>query len=328
TYDLKPDSPGDSPTDAFEEFDTEDTVDAIARALGSGGHEIVKLGGGKGALKKILAENWNAEGGGIEFIFNLAEGAGGRAREAQMPALFELFGIPYTGSDPLTLALALDKAQAKIMVSSAGVRTAEFRVAGTPAGLPDSLPAFPLFVKPLCEGSSKGIRFSSVVSGRQALEDQMKWLRSEYGDIPVLIERYIPGREFAVGVLGNEPPGVLGVMEIRFRDPGHKDFVYSLEVKRDWQRLCEYVVPAEEGTRLGQELKSAALAAFQSLGCRDVARIDFRVNDAGEVYFLEANPLPGLSPVSGDLVIMARGMGWKYEDLILAIFNHSLARQR
>jgi D-alanine-D-alanine ligase len=327
-YDLKQEPAGEVPTDAFEEFDTQETVDAVAAALRSGGHSVVKLGGGREAAKKIVGENWNAEDRGLEFIFNLAEGSGGRNREAHLPALFEMLGIPYTGSDPLTLSLTLDKAQAKRMAAAAGVRTPESLVAREGEDWREKkLPDFPLFVKPLCEGSSKGIRYSSRVESREALEKQVRWLRSQYGAIPILIERYIAGREFAIGVLGNEPPAVLGVMEIRFRDRNRPDFLYSLEVKREWQKLCEYIVPAEEGSRLGEGLKSAALAVYRALGCRDVARLDFRVSAEEEIYFLEANPLPGLSPVSGDLVILARGMGWKYEDLILAIFNHSLARQ-
>jgi len=318
TYNLKQQPAADSPPDAFEEFDTEETIDSLAAALKSGGHDTVKLGWGLEVVEKIRAKN-------IDFIFNMAEGLQGRNREAQLPALFELIGIPYTGSDPLTLSLTLDKSQAKIMVEHAGVRTPEFAVAPDQK-IPQKLPPFPLFIKPLYEGSSKGIRQSSYVTSKKGLEKQFLWLRNEYGNIPLLIERFIPGREFTVGILGNREPYVLGIMEIRFREKGTQDFIYSYEVKNDWRRLCEYIISPPMDPALEQKVRASAFTAYRALGCRDVARMDFRIDKEGEAYFLEANPLPGLSPVYSDLVIMAKGMGWTYEKLILTIVQHAQER--
>lgn len=313
------------PPDAFEEFDTEETLDALAAALRGGGHETVKLGWGAEALKKIFVEQINSEERGIDFIFNLAEGISGRNRESHLPALFEMLGVPYTGSDPLTLALALDKAQAKILVKHAGVNTPEFVTAEEDIP-PKNLPPFPVFIKPLYEGSSKGIRLNSCVTTRKAFEEQYFWLRNQYGNIPILIEKFIPGREVTVGILGNSEPYVLGLMEIRYREKTGQEFIYSYEVKKDWRRLCEYIVPAKLEPIVNKRVVDSSLAVYRALGCRDAARMDFRIDQAGEVYFLEANPLPGLSPVYSDLVILARGMGWTYEKLILTILKHAQER--
>ncbi len=307
------------PEDAFEEFDTSETIEALASALRSGGHEVVLLGWGIDVVRKVRREK-------VDFVFNIAEGIKGRCRESLMPAIFELLEIPYSGSDPLTLALTLDKAQAKIIVSHAGVQTPEFKVINHGFEISD-LPPFPLFVKPLHEGSSKGIRESSKVETQSALRQQVSWLWQQYGKIPLLVERYIAGREFTVGLLGNHKPYLLGIMEIRFRQKTANDFIYSLEVKRDWEAKCEYIAPARISRALQAGIEEAALLAYKSLACRDVARIDFRVDFEDRIYFLEANPLPGLSPVSGDLVILARHMGWSYEKLVLTILKHSQERQ-
>lgn len=319
-YNLKEKPSAHLAPDFYEEFDAPETIDAIARALTSGGHEVVRLGWGIEVIDRIRSS-------GVEFVFNLAEGLRGRNRESLLPALFELLEIPYTGSDPLTLALTLEKVQAKRIVQSAGIKTPEYAVMASREEVAP-LPPFPLFVKPLHEGSSKGIRLGSRVADREALREQIAWLDRSYGRMPVLVERYVAGREFTVGVLGNERPYLLGMMEIRFRDKARGDLVYSFEVKHDWENLCEYVVPPEMGRDLEGRLRDSAMRAYSVLGCRDVARLDFRVDAAGEVYFLEANPLPGLNPVSGDLVILARRVGWSYEKLILTILRHAEERCR
>ena len=320
TFNLKEKPSAGLPEDTYEEWDAEETIDRLASALESGGHEVVELGWGLEVLEKIRRRH-------VDFVFNIAEGIEGRTRESLLPALFELAGIPYSGSDPLTLALTLDKARAKMIVAPAGVATPEFQVVEDSYAV-ETLPAFPLFVKPLHEGSSKGIRASSRVETESALREQISWLRLHYGPIPILIERYIAGREFTVGVLGNRDPYLLGIMEIRFRGRETQDFIYSLEVKRDWEKLCEYVAPPVMDPSLEHKIRRDAVAAYRALGCRDVARLDFRVDVRGVVYFLEANPLPGLSPVSGDLVILAKRMGWTYEKLILTILAHAQERYR
>jgi len=323
TYNLKPETPADPTGEASEEFDRPETIDAIAAILKKNGHHPVKLGWGLEAIDRIRSER-------PEFIFNLAEGFQGRNRESIMPALCELFRIPYTGSDPLTLALTLDKSQAKIIVRHAGVRTPDFILPGA-GGNQTKLPPFPLFVKPLSGGSSIGIRLNSLVRNNKELAVRIAWLREKYGEVPLLIEQFISGREITVGVLGNGKPAVLGIMEIRYKQeltkPPTPDFIYSMEVKRDWENLCEYIAPAAIPDRTREKLVRTSLSAYSALGCRDIARLDFRLTSNGEPFFLEANPLPGLNPVSGDIVILAKKMGWTHEKLILTILKHAMERQ-
>ena len=327
TYNLKsdlssPSSPDFSAAeDAAEEFDSPETVEAIRRVLEEAGHEVRLLGGDLGILEKIREAD-------IEFVFNMAEGFSGRSREAHIPAMLELLGVPYTGSDPLALALTLDKGLTKRIASSAAVPTPDFWVLYDPAAIEQiSAGRFPLFVKPLWQGSSKGVRYTSRVEDREALKIEVLRIFENYRGEPVLVEEYVPGRELTLGVLGN-PPEVLGIMEIAFRDKSRRDFCYSLEVKRDWKNLVEYSVPPRLEGGMRRQMEEAALRLFQTLGLRDVARFDFRVTPEGKFYFLEVNPLPGLSPESGDLVILARQMGFTHRDLVLKIFDSAARRTR
>lgn len=321
TYNLKQPARAGKLPRGFEEFDSPETIHAIAEAFENNGYRAIRLGWGLEAIKKIKRDR-------PDFIFNIAEGFEGRNRESLMPAVCELFNIPHTGSDAYTLALTLDKVQAKIIAAHAGVKTPAFSVIH-PGIKPGKLPPFPLFVKPVFEGSSIGIRLTSRIGNRKELEEQLHWLWKKYGKRPVLAEHFIEGREFTVGILGNKNPYPIGTMEIRFKKeitPPSRDFIYSMEIKRDWENLCEYIAPPKIPASLSEKIARSALAAYQSLGCRDIARMDFRVNKAHEVFFLEANPLPGLNPVSGDIVILAKKMGWTHEKLVLTILRHAMER--
>jgi D-alanine-D-alanine ligase len=243
-----------------------------------------------------------------------------------------MLGIPYTGSDPLTLAATLDKDCAKRLVQSFGVRVPRgITISGTGSldihsierELKDAGCQFPLICKPAWEGSSKGIRSKCVVDRLDRLPEVIESLRCDHRQ-PVMIEEYIQGDELTVGMVGNEPPQFVGVMRVVPVEPTER-FVYSLEVKRDYLRQVRYECPAPIGQAM-PAVQMAALAAFGVLGCRDVARIDFRLRD-GVPYFLEVNPLPGLNPESGDLVIMARLAGWDYPKLIRTILQAALDRQ-
>lgn len=322
-FNLKSDiltpSHSDQPDDLAEEFDSPETVEAVQAVLTQAGHEVHLLGGDLSILEQIKRLR-------IEFVFNMAEGFHGRNREAHIPALLELLGIPYSGSDPLGLAVTLDKSLAKRIAISLDVPTPKFWVLDSKEDLFRILDQFPLFVKPLWEGSSKGIRLSSRVKDRAELERETSRLFAHYPDVPVLVEEYIAGREFTVAVVGNHPPEIFGVMEIKFQDPKKRDFCYSIEVKRNWQKEVEYLVPPKLEAEKASQIQKAALHLFKAFRLRDVARFDFRMDLDGKFYFLEVNPLPGLSPESGDIVILAQKKGLSYHDLILKILNSALDR--
>ncbi|HEX5270689.1 MAG TPA: D-alanine--D-alanine ligase [Gemmataceae bacterium] len=322
TFDLKVDLSGrpDLPDDFQEEFDSPATVEAIANVLRGLGHQVELLGDGRELLARLLADP-------PDFVFNFAEGQGvGRCREARVPAVLEMLDIPYTGSDPFTLAATLDKDCAKRLVASAGVAVPKGFIVSRDAdsSFRETMNlTFPVIVKPAWEGSSKGIRGKCVVDTPEELIAAIENLRQAYQQ-PVLVEEYITGDELTVGVIGNDPPRVIGVMRV-LPQQAEDRFVYSLEVKRDWERRVRYEVPAQLPPRRLEAVEKAALASFGALGCRDVARIDFRLRE-GTPYFLEANPLPGLNPDYSDLVILARGAGWSYEQLIGTVLQEATDR--
>jgi D-alanine-D-alanine ligase len=322
TFDLKTTAalePG-SPDDACEEFDSPHTIEAIARVLRNRGHQVVLLGDGREFIDKTLAEK-------PDLVFNFAEGHGiSRAREARVPAALELLGIPYTGSDPFTLAVTLDKDCAKKLVAAAGVAVPLWHALEPGENL-DDIPAgklrYPLVAKPAWEGSSKGIRNKCLVASAQELPDVVAELRRDQRQT-ILLEEYIAGDELTVGIHGNGPPRILGIMRVRPNEPTER-FIYSLEIKRDYRRLVTYDCPAPLPAGVTQAVERAALTAYRCLGCRDIARVDFRVRD-GVPYFLEVNPLPGLNPDDSDLVIMSRLLGWSYERLVGVIVDAALER--
>jgi D-alanine-D-alanine ligase len=320
TYNLKTDfvSGETGPIDQFEEFDREETIDAIRDVLLRQGQEVVKLGGDRGLIDRLRQTP-------VDIVFNIAEGFEGRNREAHIPALLEFLGIPYTGSDPLTLSLTLDKSMAKRVALSEGIPTPRFKKVERFEDLEGVDLRYPLFVKPCYEGSSKGIRLDSKIMDRRSLVEKVAWLLETYRS-PILVEEFVSGPEFTVGVLGNEEPSVLGVMEIEIRDTPSGEAIYSLEVKREWEEKVRYHCPPAIAPALRQKIEHVALRAYRVLGCRDVSRVDVRVGEDGEAYLLEVNPLPGLSPVYGDLPIMAGRMGWSYDQLVGAIFDHALRR--
>lgn len=306
------------PDDEFEEFDSPATIDALATLLTGLGYAVTVLECDR-TLPRRLA------GGNFDLVFNIAEGQGGRCREALVPALCELLGLHYTGSDPLTLAATLDKAVAKRLVA-AEVRTPAWKVVRTMADLQGFDLRFPVFAKPNDEGSSKGIRTDSRCEDLPSLETLCAHLLDTYGR-PVLVEEFVRGDEVTVGLVGNATPEVVGIMHVVPTDGSAQDFVYSLEAKRDWQNRVRYAIPPELPPEVCKRVEQAALKAFRLLDCRDVARIDFRVDADGEPWFIEANPLPGLSPTSGDLVLTARAMGWTWDGLISRIIREAEFRQ-
>jgi D-alanine-D-alanine ligase len=322
-YDLRADFEGavDGPEDRLEEYDAESTVQAIAAVIEKLGHRPRPLGGGRRLVEAVLAHP-------PDLVFNFAEGFGTRSREAHVPALLEMLRLPFTHSDPLTLAVSLDKAITKRLVAPLGVPTPAFAVLSRPDEA-DSLELdFPVIAKPIAEGSSMGIRKSSRITSRAALREHLARLVTDYAQ-PVLVEEFCSGPEFTVGVLGTGPTArVIGMMEIVPQTDASDTFVYSLEVKRNWEKEVRYDVPPKRPAPLLRRVEEVALAAYRALECRDVARVDLRVGKNGEPMFLEVNPLPGLDPVKSDIVILARGMGVSYDALIGGIIESARARHQ
>lgn len=320
--DLKSDfaSSDNGPDDRLEEYDSTATTDGIAAALRENGHEPEVIGGGRRFVERLLADP-------PDLVFNISEGFGTRSREAHVPAVCEMLKVPFTHSDPLTLAVTLDKAMAKRLAQSMGVATPRFAVVDTLDQLGDLTLEFPLIAKPLYEGSSMGIRRHSRVTDVGALRREVERLRRDY-DQPALVEEFCTGPEFTIGVHGNGAKAhVIGVMEIAPKRARVEEFVYSLEVKRDWENEVEYHVPPKCDAALVRKVADVALNAYRALGCRDIARVDVRLNRAGEPCFLEINPLPGLNPVTGDLCILAARAGLPYAKMIGRVVRDACVRQ-
>jgi D-alanine-D-alanine ligase len=297
------------------EFDNVETIDQLAGALEALGCEAVRVGRGQALAARLV------EGERYDLVFSVAEGVKGRSREAQVPALCELFDQPYLFSDPLTMTACLDKAVAKRLVREAGVKTPNFAVAergGEIAGWAE----FPAFVKPLAEGTGKGCEPASLVRTTAELQDAVARVFGRFRQ-PALIEGYLPGREFTVGIVGNgNDARVLGVCEIVLKANAEAN-VYSLHNKELCEELVTYA-PADDGeARLAG---TRALQAYRALECRDAARIDFRSDANGEPYFLEANPLAGLNPWHSDLPILAAQNGIEFVTLIGMVLDAGLAR--
>jgi D-alanine-D-alanine ligase len=302
--------------EAVAEFDSVETIDALAGALEALGCEPVRVGRGQALAARL------AEGERYDLVFSIAEGVKGRSREAQVPALCELFDQPYLFSDPLTMAVSLDKAVAKRLVREAGVPTPGFAVAERGAAEVMGWDQFPAFVKPLAEGTGKGCEAGSLVGNTEELQAAVMRVIERFHQ-PALVERYLSGREFTVGIVGNGAEArVLGVCEILLKAHAEAN-VYSLQNKELCEDLVTYAPADDAEARLAGV---CALDAYHTLECRDAARIDFRSDETGEPYFLEANPLAGLNPWHSDLPILAAQNGIEFLALIGMILDAGLAR--
>ena len=371
---ARPKAEPEAETEAEAEFDDPETVGAIRDALQSGRLEV---GGGEAddaEVDRIVADGiataapapqfngieasiLEADAGFLmqlqafapDIVFNIAEGRTGRSREAQIPALMEYYGIPYTGSDATALAVSLDKAMTKRIAQSCGLQTPGFCVitqeAGATAAAAARLPrpvasphataqpadqladlTFPLLVKPNAEGSSKAIADDCVAESPSQLRALLTRQKANTpGDL--LVEEYIDGREFTVGILGHGAGlRVLEPMEVVYRQLRGAYKIYSLEVKRHYHDYISYACPPDLPAPLASQLKDDAQTIYTALGCRDLCRLDFRLSTDGQLFFIEANPLPGLAPGYSDLPIMAAANGIAYSDLILAVLASALQR--
>lgn len=321
-YNLKRIKPGAGGThDEEAEYDAPSTIAAIKDAIASFGHEVILLEADESFPRALLAAQ-------PDVVFNVAEGARGRSREAQIPALLELLGLPFTGSDATTMVLTLDKDVAKTVVAKAGVRAPVGVVMTTgdepwPEGL-----RLPVIVKPVAEGSSKGVLPSSVADTEASARQIAKQMAERYAQ-GALVESFLPGREFTVGILGDDSgnPVVLPPMEIVLGgDAQYK--VYAFDHKLEPTNEVRYESPARVTPALDAELRNAALTAFRALGCRDVARIDLRLDAEGKVGFIECNPLPGLTPGWSDLCLIAEPLGIDYRTIVGRILASAVARAR
>ena len=315
TYNVKRSKAGDDEA----EWDPPETIIAIANALARQGHIVVHLEATPD-LPRVLAE------ADVDLIFNIAEGVEGRNREAQVPALCELLGIPYTGSDSATLAIALDKALGKKVLLQHDILTPRFQLMESARERISPDMKYPLIVKPNAEGSSKGIGSTSIVDNEDDLRAAVKACVERYRQ-PALVEEYIAGREFTVGLLGDKRPRVLPPMEIKFKKNDPRP-VYDYTVKQDWEEYVYYECPAKLTEAEQKAMEKIARATFWALDCRDVARVDLRMDADGRIYVLEVNPLPGLTPDYSDLVLIAKACGMEYDQLIAEIMQGGLRRLR
>jgi D-alanine-D-alanine ligase len=305
--------------DETAEFDRDDTVTAIEAAVQSLGYRTERIGHGRQLAAALAAgRRW-------DLIFNIAEGMHGIGREAQVPALLDMFGIAYTFSDPLVMSLTLHKGMTKRVIRDAGIPTTDFIVAATPAdagavGFPP-----PFFVKPVAEGTGKGITPQSIERRREALADACRRLIDTYRQA-VIIEPYLPGREFTTGIIGTgEKARVLGTIEVHLLETAEAG-VYSYTNKEECESRVVYRLVRPEEDPVVAEAESVALAAWRTLGCRDAGRIDLRCDAAARPMFMEVNPLAGIHPEHSDLPIICSHLGISYRELIGWIIESAAAR--
>jgi D-alanine-D-alanine ligase len=319
-YNQKPDAAvaeePPSPSDAFAEWDDPSTIAAVEQALGLFG-SVIRL-----EADQFFPQNLAL--GRPDLVFNMAEGVHGQSREALVPAICEYRNVPYTGSDPLTLALALHKGRTKEILAFRGVPTAPFAWVETVTDLTHLALPYPVFVKPVAEGSGKGIFTNNLCDTPSQLAERVAFLLDRYAE-PVLVETYLPGPEFTVAILGNGPAATcLPVVGFDFSAlPSGAPPVYGYEAKWVWDRpeapLPIFDCPARVPAALYREIERTALDAYQALGCRDWCRVDIRVDRFGVPNVLELNPLPGIIPdpaMNSCFPKAARAAGFSYDELI------------
>jgi D-alanine-D-alanine ligase len=325
TFNLKKGFGEGLPPDWDVEWDTEETIESVRSAL-STKHEVIMIEADENSFEKLK----NSQ---PDIVFNIAEGKDGPNRESYIPVLLEMLDIPYTGSDPMTLSLCLDKGRAKEILSFNKISTPRFQVVSSPSE-EIKLKKFPLMVKPLHEGSSKGVRNDALVFTIYDIKKKIEEITTVYHQ-PVLIEEYLQGREFTVALMGNDgDTKVLPIVEIKFDSlPQHINPIYSYEAKWIWDRsdrpLEIFQCPADIPDELKAEIEDIALKTYKSLRCRDWCRIDIRLDSKGNPHILELNPLPGILSRPEDNSCFPKAAmtaGMSYNEMILSVLNISLKR--
>jgi D-alanine-D-alanine ligase len=320
TYDLRSEYLAEGFTEEeTAEFDRDDTVAAIELALRSLGHHTERIGHARQLAAALVGgRRW-------DLVFNIAEGMDGIGREAQVPALLDLYRIPYTFSDPLVMSLTLHKGMTKHVIRDAGVPTADFLVAATPDDTRSVAFAPPYFVKPVAEGTGKGVTPESIVRRKRDLAPVCRQLIETFHQ-PVIIEPYLPGREFTTGIVGTGADArALGTIEVILLETAEQG-VYSYVNKEECDARVVYRLVRPEDDPVVAEAEAVALAAWRALGCRDAGRLDLRCDDNGRPMFMEVNPLAGIHPEHSDLPIICNHLGVPYRDLIGWIVASASAR--
>lgn len=319
TYNLKKGKNTET-QDSEAEYDNIETIDALKKALSEAGAVVTLLEADEKLPERLSKTK-------VDIIFNIAEGISGRGREGQIPALLNMYQIPYTGSDETTLCLALDKALTKRLLSTYRIRTPHYVVMDKAnKKLPSNL-SFPIIIKPNAEGSSKGISNVSIVTNQEELRKLADQNIGAYHQ-SMLAEEYIEGREFTVGLLGNgDSVHVFTPMEIVYQKETQGNFhVYSYQVKQEYQKYVRYECPSSIDMSIQKQMMDDSKKIFKALSCRDFARIDYRVSKEGKVSFIEINPLPGLAPNYSDYPMLADFCGVPYNKLVVSILRAALIR--
>ncbi len=295
------------------EFDKQETVDALDAALVQMGHTTEQIGNAFQIIEAL------ASGKRWDLVFNIAEGLYGDGRESVIPAILDQYKIPYVFSGPVIMGLSLNKHLTKLIVKSAGVPVSPGMLISGLEDIDKCDLQYPLFVKPVSEGTGKGITEKSLVHSSAELRNMAEWILTRFNQ-PALVEEYLPGREFTVGIVGSgESAEVIGGMEVICSD----NLPYSVEVKENYQQYCKYKVLDKD---IEEECKKVALDAWKGLGAVDAGRVDLKADKNGKICFIEANPLAGLNPVHSDLPILARMYGIEYQKLMEMIIKSARKR--
>jgi D-alanine-D-alanine ligase len=295
------------------EFDKQETVDAIDNTLRNMGFETEQVGNCFQLIEALSAgKKW-------DLVFNIAEGLYGDGRESVVPAILDQYKIPYVFSGPVVLGISLNKYLTRLIVSAAGVPVSPGMLVSELMDIEKCNLNYPLFIKPVSEGTGKGITEKSLVNSEPELKEMAEYLLKRF-DQPALVEEYLPGREFTVGVIGSGDEAVaIGGMEIECKD----NLPYSVEFKENYQIFCKYIPMASE---FAEECKTVALNVWKALGGVDAGRVDVKADRNGRICFMEVNPLAGLHPVHSDLPILSNMIGIKYQALMEMIVNSAVKR--
>ena len=298
------------------EFDSIETIDTLDDTLTSLEYEVIRIGNLFGLVKFLNS------GKRCDIVFNICEGMYGIAREAQVPCLLDAYRIPYVFSEPDVLNFTLDKALTKLVLKEAGILTAPYQVIHRMEDTEKIELDYPLFVKPVAEGTSKGIDGHSLVENESDLIKAVSYLFETFKQ-PVLVESFLPGREFTVGVLSSgDESRAIGAMEIILNEKTPHP-IYSYSVKKDWEKYVSYRI-ADDPVAI--ECVEQAVRIWKIIKGKDAGRIDFRLDSQGRPNFIEVNPLAGLNPTYSDLPILARLKGIDYKEIITDIMDSAIKR--